>query len=184
MLEMNAPEWGTAWQYAALFLLAAAPWLEVFLVVPLGIAWGLNPAAVAVTGFVGNWIPVLLIALFFRQFTAWRTKRRTRKAALTAAQSGGTAAETATPTSAGTTAESKKHRRAKRIWERYGIPGLALTAPAIVGTDIAALLALTFGSSPRWVLLWMTVSLALWTVLLAVGSVYGLEFIGWFQPKS
>lgn len=183
MLEFTAPEWGTAWQYVVLFLLAAAPWLEVFLVVPLGIAWGLNPAAVAVTGFVGNWIPVLLIALFFRQFTAWRAKRRARKAALAAAQSGGTTGE-AVSASSGKAAESKKHRRAKRIWERYGIPGLALTAPAIVGTDIAALLALTFGSSPRWVLLWMTVSLALWSVLLAVGSVYGLEFTGWFQPKA
>ncbi|WP_159887246.1 small multi-drug export protein [Paenibacillus puerhi] len=172
------PEWGTFWQYILLFLLAAAPWLEVFLVVPLGIAWGLQPVAVAITGFAGNWLPVLLIALFFRQFNAWRARRKARK-------EGRNPDDPAWEASAeGVAGESKKQRRARGIWERYGIPGLALVAPAIVGTDIATLLALSFGSPPRWVVLWMTLSLVVWTIALTVGTVYGLDFVGWFQLKD
>ncbi|SDD78146.1 Putative small multi-drug export protein [Paenibacillus sp. UNCCL117] len=175
---LEQPEWGVFWQYILLFFLAAAPWLEVFLVVPLGIAWGLQPVSVAVIGFAGNWIPVLLIALFFHQFKAWRIRRKARK-------EGRDPHEVALEAAAAEEqAASKKRRRARGIWERYGIPGLALLAPAIVGTDIAALLALSFGSKPRWVLLWMTVSLALWTIALAVGTVYGLDFVGWFQRKD
>ncbi|MDQ1912174.1 small multi-drug export protein [Paenibacillus sp. GD4] len=164
--------WGTAWQYVVLFLMAAAPWLEVFLVVPLGIAWGLNPVAVSVTGFLGNFIPLLLIGFFFTQISAWLQRRRQRKA-----QKQGVTEEEIAARSA------KKEKRAKGIWERYGVPGLALLAPAIIGTDLAALLALSFGSSPRYVMIWMTISLAVWTVLLAVGTVFGLTTAGWPQHK-
>ncbi|GIP31237.1 small multi-drug export protein [Paenibacillus sp. J2TS4] len=149
------------WGYVLVFLLAAAPWLEVFLVVPLGIIAGLSPVPVALLGFAGNFIPLILITFLFQKWTEWRAKRR------------------------GTTVEeqmhSRKRSRAKRIWDRFGMPGLALLAPAIVGTDIATILALSFGSPKKSVLIWMTISLAIWTVLLAYGTVYGLFFIDFFR---
>lgn len=163
-------EWTQIWQYILLFGLAATPWLEVFLVVPLGIAWGLNPIAVGVVGFLGNWIPILLIAAFFEQLKNWMRRRRALKKGVSLDEID--EAEVVPET---------KASRARKIWDRYGIPGLALIAPSLVGTDIAAVLALTFGSSKRWVVLWMTISLALWTILLSVGSHYGLDFIGWFD---
>lgn len=148
-------ELDVVWQYAALFLLAAAPWLDIFLVVPLGIVWGLSPVAVSIIGFAGNFLMVLLIGLFFTRISAWLERRKVKQ---------------------GRTTSSKKETRARRVWEKYGVPGLALVAPALVGTDIAAVLALSFGSSRRWVIGWMAVSLAVWTVVMAVGSVYGLSY--------
>jgi uncharacterized membrane protein len=158
----------SVWEYFILFVLALIPWLEVFLVVPLGIAWGLNPVLVGIVGFIGNWIPVLLIGFFFTQISRWYRRRRARKL--------GISEEEALST-------GKKMTRARKIWDRYGTPGLALIAPTIVGTDIAALLALTLGSSKRWVMFWITVSLALWTVLLAVGSYYGLWYMKLLNPQ-
>lgn len=169
MLEYFSQSEGI-WQYVILFILAAAPWLEVFLVVPLGIAAGLNPVAVSFVGFFGNWIPVLLIGFFFVQISAWLKRRRERKAR-----------KAGRDPDADTQQVSKKDRRARKIWERYGIPGLALLAPAIVGTDIAALLALSFGSSKRWVMIWITISLALWTIGLAIASIYGFDYLGFFE---
>ncbi|MGF7033854.1 putative membrane protein [Paenibacillus mucilaginosus] len=215
MHEMIAAGGGSLWSYAAMLLLAAVPWVDVFVVIPLGIAWGMNPAGTAVSAFIGNWIPLLLLALFFREFSAWRARRKARKARRRAAQAeaGLPQAETAgagealpaeAPRGGGSEAPhaappppvqdgagngeavlgtSKKYARAKRIWEKYGVPGLALVAPVLLGTDLAALVALTFGSSRRWVMLWMTVSLVLWTVLLTVGSVYGLGYMGLFRPE-
>ncbi|MGG1635069.1 small multi-drug export protein [Paenibacillus sp. FSL K6-3182] len=144
------------WPYIVLFLLAAAPWLDVFLVVPLGIVAGLSPVAVAIIGFAGNFLLVLLLGLFFKQFSKWNTNRKLKK---------------------GITTTSKKETRARRIWERYGLPGLALLAPLIVGTDIAALLALSLGSSRKRVIQWMAVSLAVWTIVMALGSVYGFSYM-------
>jgi len=144
------------WPYIVLFLLAAAPWLDVFLVVPLGIVAGLSPVAVAIIGFAGNFLLVLLLGIFFKQFSKWNTNRRLKK---------------------GITTSSKKETRARQIWERYGLPGLALLAPLIVGTDIAALLALSLGSSRKRVIQWMAVSLAVWTIVMALGSVYGFSYM-------
>ncbi len=144
------------WQYLTLFLLAAAPWLDVSLVVPLGILWGLPPVGVSVAAFVGNFLTILALGLFFKQISEWRRRRRERK---------------------GITGPTKKETRTRQIWEKYGIPGLAIVAPILVGTDIAAIVALSFGSSKFRVVGWMTVSLALWTVVFAVGSVYGFSFL-------
>ena len=158
----NMMEWASGieeiWQYALLFVLAVAPWLDVYLVIPLGIAWGLSPALVAVVGFAGNFATVLLLGLFFRQFSQWREKRRQRK---------------------GLTAPSKKETRARQVWERYGLPVLALLGPIILGTDIAALCALTFCSSRTRVIVWMAVSLVLWSAALAVGAAYGFAYMNW-----
>ncbi|MBP1157590.1 MULTISPECIES: small multi-drug export protein [unclassified Paenibacillus] len=187
MIDIMQNDWGAAWQFVVIFLMAATPWLDVFVVVPLGVAWGLNPFGVSIVAFFGNWIPLLLLALFFREFTAWRTRRKERKALKRQLASAMDGESTVVNEGAGGAASTdlagspKKYRRAKQIWEKYGVPGLALLAPALVGTDIATLLALSFGSSRRWVMSWMTVSLLVWTVLMAVGSVYGLGFIGWFE---
>ena len=157
------------WEFLVLFGLALTPWLEVFIVVPLGIAWGLHPVSVSIVGFVGNWIPVLAIGFFFAQISRWFRRRRARKLGISEEE-----ALTA----------GKKATRARKIWDRYGMPGFALLAPAIVGTDIAALLALAFGSSKRWVMIWITLSLAVWTVVLAAGAYYGLDYMNLLRRDS
>ncbi|ALC91707.1 DNA-binding protein [Bacillus sp. FJAT-18017] len=155
MLEWVA-EVNVIWQYLVLFLLALAPWMDVSLIVPLGILWGMSPIGVGITAFVGNFILIFLLGLFFKQFSRWRAKRREKK---------------------GITGPTKKETRSRKIWEKYGIPGLALLAPILVGTDIAAVLALTLGSSKTRVVGWMTLSLAVWTIVFVVGSVYGFSFL-------
>jgi Mg2+/citrate symporter len=164
------------WTYIVLFLLSAAPWLEVFLVIPLGVGMGLDPIAVAVTGFIGNWIPILLIGVFFKQLSMWLASRKERKRLKRALVEGDTYSEI--DDASEQEQQDKKHRRARGIWVKYGLPGLALLAPAIIGTDIAAILALAFGSPRRLVMIWMTISLLLWSIVLAVGSVYGFSFVG------
>lgn len=158
-------EWGShidaaGWHYVVLFVLAALPWLDVFLVVPLGIAWGLSPIGVGIIGFAGNLLTVIVLCIFARQFAAWRERRRIGKGK----ESGSL---------------SKREERAKRLWERYGLPVLALLAPIAVGTDIAAAIVLVLGSLPQRVFGWMAVSLAFWSAVMAVGSVYGFGYMKW-----
>ncbi|MBD3922053.1 small multi-drug export protein [Paenibacillus sp. PR3] len=160
-------EWGSqidaaGWQYVVLFVLAALPWLDVFLVVPLGIAWGLAPIGVGIIGFIGNLLTVILLCIFSRQFAAWRERRRVAKGKERGSL-------------------SKREERAKKLWERYGLPALALLAPVAVGTDIAAAIALVLGSTPKRVFGWMAVSLAVWSTVMAVGAVYGFGYMNWIR---
>lgn len=160
MMEWISQIDANGWKYMILFVLAALPWLDVFLVVPLGIAWGLSPIAVGIIGFAGNLLTVILLCMFSLQVSAWRERRR-----IAQGKERGTL--------------SKREERAKRLWERYGLPVLALLAPVAVGTDIAAAIALVLGSLPKRVLGWMAVSLAFWSTVMAVGSVYGFSYMKW-----
>jgi uncharacterized membrane protein len=143
-------------QYIILFLFAAAPWMDVSIIVPLGIVWGLPPIGVSIVAFSGNFLLILGLGIFFKNIDKWRKHRKQKK---------------------GLNNLTKREKRSREIWEKYGIPGLALLAPIFVGTDIAAIIALTFGSSKIRVVGWMTISLAMWTIIFAVGSVYGFSLL-------
>jgi uncharacterized membrane protein len=144
------------WQLIILFLLGVAPWMDVSFIVPLGVLWGLPPTAVGITAFIGNFLLILLLGIFFKQINKWRIERRKKK---------------------GINGATKKETRTRAILEKYGIPGLAIIAPIFVGTDIAAIFALIFGASRKRVIGWMTVSLAFWTLVFAIGAAYGYSFL-------
>lgn len=151
-----AEQASTFWQLIVLFLLGAAPWMDVSVIIPLGVLWGLPPVAVGITAFIGNFLLILLLGIFFKQINKWRTERRKKK---------------------GLVGPTKNETRSRAIWEKYGIPGLAIIAPVFVGTDIAAIFALIFGSSRERVIGWMTCSLAFWTVVFTICSAYGFSLL-------
>ncbi|MCA1035208.1 small multi-drug export protein [Bacillus infantis] len=148
------------WQYVVIFIFSAAPWMDISIVVPLGVLWGLSPFWTGVLAFAGNLLLLILLAIFFEQFFQWRNRRREKKGA-------------AGPT--------KRDKRSQQLWEKYGIPGLALLAPLLVGTDIAAVAAFSLGASRSRVLAWMTVSLAMWTIVFATASAYGVSLLYFTQ---
>ncbi|ELZ39923.1 small multi-drug export protein [Halorubrum tebenquichense] len=147
-------------QYGLVALFAAFPWIEILVVIPVAVGLGLDPVAVGVTAFVGNAGSVWLLLAFHRRAARWRARRR-----------GDDAEEE----------ESEPSRRrewARRVWDRYGLPGLALAAPVLTGVHLAALIALAAGSRSRDVAAWMGVGIAAWTVALVAGSALGVSALG------
>jgi hypothetical protein len=138
--------------YALVFLLAATPWLEILVVIPIAVGLGLDPVGVAVLAFLGNVLPIYGIVVGYDRVRTWLERRRGSD-------------------------ESGRHGRARRLWDRYGLPGLALASPILTGVHLAALIALAAGSPKRSVGAWMTASVAVWTVVLTLGSFYGLGFV-------
>ncbi|XVH33314.1 small multi-drug export protein (plasmid) [Haloferacaceae archaeon DSL9] len=142
-------------QYALIFVLAAIPWLEIVVVIPIGVALGINPFGVALFAFLGNVLPIYGIIAFYVRL----------KAALGWDQ----------PDPNSTT--SRRNDWAKRIWNRFGLPGLALASPVVIGVHLATVIALALRSKKRTVALWMTVSVFVWTVALTASAYYGIESI-------
>ena len=128
----------------SLFLAAAIPLLEIALVVPLGIIRGLSPFWVMLLGFTGNMLTVILLILGFQRVKEYFAKRK-GKPSLT---------------------ESKRSQGAKKLWHNYGLPGLALLGPILIGTHIAAFIGMSLGAEKGWTMLWLTISIALWTLIL------------------
>lgn len=140
------------WSYLAVFLLSAVPWVESAAVVVIAIALELNPVISTILAFLGNWLIVLLVVFLFDRWQAWRNKRNPKQ-------------------------DGKKSRRAHSIFVKYGLPGLAVIGPLLIGTEIAAAFAMIFKAPRKNVVLWMTISLAFWTVLFAVAAHYGLNLM-------
>ncbi|MFD1863897.1 small multi-drug export protein [Planococcus sp. FY231025] len=142
------------YEYLMVFVGAAVPWLEIALVIPLGIVWGLSPFWVIVTAFVGNMLTVLALIIGFEKFRVWYAKRQEAKGK----------------------APSKKSERAKKIMNKYGLPGLALLGPILIGTHIAAFIGMTLGATKRNTTVWLTASIALWSLVFGIATALGFDF--------
>lgn len=153
--------WNELWQYVLVFLLGSVPWVEIAVVIPLSILAGLNPAAVAILAFLGNFSTVYLLVVFFNKVQQWMDRRKN-----------------------GERPASKRRERAVHIWNKYGMPGLALLGPLLIGSHIAVFIGILFGAKKSWALLWMTISLALWTALITVLSMYGIDLIGTLRGSA
>jgi uncharacterized membrane protein len=140
------------WLAAGAVMLAGV--LDFWLAVPTGLALGLHPAAACLAAFTGSVLEVLAVMLPGEWIGRWLAKRQAGKP------------------------KSEKMERARRIWDRYGLAGLAFFSIIFPGAPIAAMLALAL-CTPRWrVLLWFTVSLAVWSVAVTALAVWGLSAIG------
>lgn len=140
-------------QYLLVFLLAAIPLIEILVVIPIGVALGLDPVLVGLAAFLGNALPVVGLVLASDRVRAFVGTRR------------------------GDREPSARTRRAKRLWERYGLAGLALGAPVTTGVHLAAPLAVGLGATRRASIIWLTASIALWTIVLVLVSVTGVAAI-------
>ncbi|MBB5174692.1 small multi-drug export protein [Texcoconibacillus texcoconensis] len=171
------------WLYITVFVMAATPWLEILFVIPIGIGLGLHPIGVAIVSLIGNLLPLFLIVYFInkilnsRMYQRWMTKRKQKKAAKRTVQSSVDGGEAVVQNQS--TARGDK---AKAIFEKYGLPGLAISGPAITGIHLAAIIALSLKANRSAVIFWMTGSLTLWTVILTYASYHGIDWMtDWLQ---
>lgn len=64
-----------------------------------------------------------------------------------------------------------------RIWDRYALAGLAILAPVTLGSHVGTLIGLTMGIPPRRLLLAMALGGLLWTLLITLASVLGVQIL-------
>ncbi len=150
-------------QIGAVFLMGAAPWLEIWIAVPAGVLMGLSPPVALFAAVLGNFLAVLGIALFIPGVRAWFVKRYL-------------------PVTPQGQEPTKRQRRFFYLWERYGVPGTTMAAPLLVGTHLAAVLCLVLGSSTKKVLWWIAVSITVWGLVMLLLTYTGLEGYRYLFP--
>ncbi|MDR9434146.1 small multi-drug export protein [Pontimonas sp.] len=109
------------------FIAGATPWLEAVVVIPVGIAFGLSPVWTMVWALLGNASTIVLFAVLSERIMAGMARRRERK---------GLSRE-----------PDARLERAQKIFIRYGVFGMAVVGPLIIGTQIAAAIAVSLGVS-------------------------------------
>lgn len=129
------------------FILGA---VELWAAIPAGFALGLPPAVTAIAAAMGAITGVLVIVLIGDRARTWLLARH---GSPNSGPDGGTI---------------------RRVWDRYGVVGLGLLAPLLVGAALGAALGLLLGASARRLVLWLSVGIILWTVTLTGAAALGL----------
>ncbi|QQK74876.1 small multi-drug export protein [Salicibibacter cibarius] len=142
--------------YIIVLLVAAIPFLESTLIIPIGILAGLNAWSVTILSLIANIITFLLAVILAERLKIWLGKRRRTKQKR----------------------KEDKHEKASKLWNKYGLPGLAIIHPVTVGSSHAtALIALSLGASKKSTTLWVGGSIIVWAIAFAVLSFLGADFI-------
>lgn len=157
--------------------------------IPLGIVVGLPTIPIIIVGFLGNLTTVLLLILLVDKIRNINYNRQKQKELVPNAvedemmeteQAESHDKTTEAPASAADSDEddtfiSKRRQKARKIWDKYGLPGLTIIGTGILSSHITALMACTFGGNRAYVSIWMTISLAIWSVALGIAVHFGMD---------
>ena len=128
------------------FLAGAIPWFEAIAVVPAGILFGLDPVLTVIAAAAGNILTIGVFAYGGNSIRNWIIRRRVAK---------------------GKTAESPKLIKAQQAFDEYGIYGMAVLGPILIGTQFAAAASVAAGVKPLKVTVLISAAMVIWAVAIA-----------------
>ena len=139
------------------FIAGVIPWFEAIGVVPAGIVFGLDPVLTVIAAASGNLITIALFAFAGERIRNWVIARRAAK---------------------GKSAESKRYEKAQLSFQKYGVYGMAVLGPILIGTQFAAAVSVAAGVKPLKVTLLVGGSMLIWAIAIAyVFVALGLNLI-------
>lgn len=118
--------------------------------IPAGLVQGLSPMSVILTAGLSYAAGVGLVAFLGKPVRDWIMRRF------------------------GDKVSSDPNSTFRRVWDRYGLIGLALLAPVTTGSQIGAALGLALNAPPRRLFLLMSLGGLVWAILLAVAISLGI----------
>jgi hypothetical protein len=124
--------------------------VELWAAFPAGLALGLSPLVVGVTAGAGAFVGVVVIVYPGERLRGWLVARYSRPG------------------------KDKTMNRAQRLWKRYGIIGVGLIAPLLVGVPAAAALGIALGADRRRLVPLLMAVIVFWCVVLTIASYLGL----------
>ncbi len=119
--------------------------------IPVGLALGLPPVVSGIAATSGGLLGAVLVTVTGERLQRWLYSRGWL---------------------------SKRRKRIERMWERYGILGVAFQAPMLTGAPLGTLAALGLGAPAKRLLFWMCVSLVLWGAVLTGAAALGFSIFG------
>ncbi|MDQ0273675.1 small multi-drug export protein [Cytobacillus purgationiresistens] len=139
-------------QLLSIFILSLIPFFESYGAIPMGLILGFPSIPVILVAALGNWVSVMA---FIWVISKLRSKVKRKK-------------KDKEPT--------KRSIKARHYFEKYGVPGVSL-AGILLAFHIAAGIALAAGANRSYVSLWMTISIALWSVVVGVLFMSGINLL-------
>jgi membrane protein DedA with SNARE-associated domain len=138
------------WGALGVFIASVIPFVDAIAMVPVGIALGVNPYLAVIAAVIGDAIAIVVFAYLSSTMRNRIIKRRAAK---------------------GKTGESPRFEKAVRTFDKYGIYAVAVTAPAFIGTQIAAMASVAAGVKPGRASVLIIASTLIWSAGIAIAMV-------------
>ncbi|MBB4823334.1 hypothetical protein HNO89_000554 [Sporosarcina luteola] len=142
------------YQYAAIFIIGFLPFLEAFVAVPIGVLLELPFILVVLIGIIANWLSVMVVIMFSSFITTLFSRKDQNSSDHFIA---------------------RRFQRAKKYFNKFGVPGISLLGPIIGTNHIGALVCLFAKANKKNIILWQTVSIVIWGVGTGVLLLYGVD---------
>jgi len=137
-------------RWVGVLIAAAIPFVEAEGGAILGIVAGMNPAVAIFAAVVGNAIALAAIVWLIAAARTGLTRGR--------------AAET-----------NPKHLRMRRVFDRYGVPGVSLLGPLLLPSHVTAAAMVGFGAPRVRVFVWGVAAVAMWAALFGTVAYFGVQ---------
>lgn len=134
-------------KYLTVYLISI---IELWVAVPTGLAFKLDPLLIVVCSATGASTGAFLVVLIGEPLRKWLLKFKRADV-------------------------GKPDAKIKKIWDRYGIPGLCLIAPFLTGAHIGAAIGVTLGGNKKVIMTWTVVSCFLWATLFTFAGAAGVS---------
>ncbi|GAB6928624.1 hypothetical protein JCM10914A_26070 [Paenibacillus sp. JCM 10914] len=144
-------------QFIGVMIVAMVPFVEGYFAVPVGIAIGFPVLLTIIAAIVGNWLSVMVAILASDRLKQWFQGRR--------------------KSDQKQEKQSKRMQRGQQLFHKYGVPGVSLIGPLLIGGHLAALICIAAGASKRYVVIWQTISIVVWSIVMGVLVLLGLNLI-------
>lgn len=145
------PGWA---QWLGVMLVSAIPFVESYFGSVIGILVGVHPAVAVAAAIAGNIISMLAFVL--------GADAARRKAV-------GAREHTTEPT--------PRRQRLKRMFDRFGVPGVSILGQTLLPSQITSGAMVSFGASRNAVILWQCISIVLWGVAFGLLALGGVELL-------
>jgi len=130
-------------RWVGVLLAAAIPYVEAEGAAVLGVVAGINPFVAIPAAVVGNALALALVVWVIGAARSGITRGRTIET-------------------------NPKRQRMRRVFDRYGVPGVSLLGPLLLPSHVTAAAMVGFGAPKARVFTWGVVAVALWAVVLGV----------------
>lgn len=141
-------------QWLGVMLVAAIPFVESYFGSVIGVLAGVPPMVAIIAAIFGNIISMLVFVF------------------ITAGVRAKVVAGKEAP------APSPRKQRLRRAFDRWGVPGVSLLGQWFLPSQFTATAMISFGAPRNWVILWQSISIALWGIAFGVLAALGLMLLG------
>lgn len=129
--------------------------IELWVAIPAGTALKIHPVLNGIASGLGSIIGAVLVIFFGDRLRKWILKKKDKDK----------------------DKEEKNKGKIYKIWQKYGVIGLGMLSPLLTGAPLGAALGISLGASPKPLIIWMSIGIVIWSILLTALSTWGFEGI-------